>query len=144
MFFRIWLVGLMVLMVNGVNAQREGFSASISGKVTNSGDYGVSGAEVQIFYYTLDESNGLTSPEKISGREPIKTFKTNEDGSFGGALTMDDAIEKIKQHSRNYAKRQETWLKRYNDLIRLNPISSESLLEQSLTILAKTETEIKK
>lgn len=90
MFFRIWLVGLMVLMVNGVNAQREGFSASISGKVTNSGDYGVSGAEVQIFYYTLEESNGLTSPEKISGREPIKTFKTNEDGSFGGALTMDD------------------------------------------------------
>ena len=74
MFFRIWLVGLMVLMVNGVNAQREGFSASISGKVTNSGDYGVSGAEVQIFYYTLEESNGLTSPEKISGREPIKTF----------------------------------------------------------------------
>jgi tRNA dimethylallyltransferase len=61
-----------------------------------------------------------------------------------GSSTLIEAIEKIKQHSRNYAKRQETWLKRYDDLIRLNPISSESLLEQSLTILAKTEKEIKK
>jgi tRNA dimethylallyltransferase len=53
-----------------------------------------------------------------------------------GVSTLEDAIEKIKQHSRNYAKRQETWLKRYNDLHKLNPTKSESLLEQSLVILA--------
>lgn len=47
-------------------------------------------------------------------------------------MALDEAIEKIKQHSRNYAKRQETWLKRYNDLQRLNPTSSESLLQQAL------------
>lgn len=50
-------------------------------------------------------------------------------------MALDEAIEKIKQHSRNYAKRQETWLKRYNDLQRLNPTSSESLLQQALTNL---------
>lgn len=50
-------------------------------------------------------------------------------------MALDEAIQKIKQHSRNYAKRQETWLKRYNDLQRLNPTSSESLLQQALTNL---------
>jgi tRNA dimethylallyltransferase len=50
-------------------------------------------------------------------------------------MTLVEAVEKIKQHSRNYAKRQETWLKRYTDLQRLNPTSSESLLQQALTFL---------
>jgi tRNA dimethylallyltransferase len=54
---------------------------------------------------------------------------------FDGKMTLDEAIEKIKQHSRNYAKRQETWLKRYNDLQRLNPTSSETLLQQALSFL---------
>ena len=54
---------------------------------------------------------------------------------FDEKMTLDEAIEKIKQHSRNYAKRQETWLKRYNDLQQLNPTSSESLLQQALTFL---------
>ena len=61
---------------------------------------------------------------------------------FDEKMTLDEAIEKIKQHSRNYAKRQETWLKRYNDLQRLNPTSSESLLQQALTIL-KEKSKIK-
>jgi tRNA dimethylallyltransferase len=54
---------------------------------------------------------------------------------FDGKMTLDEAIEKIKQHSRNYAKRQETWLKRYTDLQRLNPTSSETLLQQALSFL---------
>lgn len=32
---------------------------------------------------------------------------------FDGKYTLEEAIEKIKQHSRNYAKRQETWLRKY-------------------------------
>ncbi len=32
---------------------------------------------------------------------------------FDGKYTLQEAIEKIKQHSRNYAKRQETWLRKY-------------------------------
>ena len=32
---------------------------------------------------------------------------------FDGLCTREDAIEKIKQHTRNYAKRQITWFKRY-------------------------------
>lgn len=33
-----------------------------------------------------------------------------------GTLTLDEAIEKIKQHTRNYAKRQITWFKRYENI----------------------------
>ena len=32
-----------------------------------------------------------------------------------GNLTKDEMIEKIKQESRRYAKRQITWFKRYKD-----------------------------
>lgn len=32
---------------------------------------------------------------------------------FDGQYTKEEAIEKIKQHTRNYAKRQITWFKRY-------------------------------
>ena len=43
---------------------------------------------------------------------------------------FDEAVDKIKQHTRNYAKRQLTWLKRYDDLVELNPYAQESLFEQ--------------
>lgn len=54
---------------------------------------------------------------------------------FDGKLSESEAIEKIKQHSRNYAKRQETWLRRYSDLFYLNPFSEKSLLEQAKIFL---------
>jgi tRNA dimethylallyltransferase len=31
---------------------------------------------------------------------------------FDGQLTLDEAVDKIKQHTRNYAKRQTTWFKK--------------------------------
>jgi tRNA dimethylallyltransferase len=34
---------------------------------------------------------------------------------FDGVCSKEEAIEKIKQHTRNYAKRQITWFKRYED-----------------------------
>ena len=34
---------------------------------------------------------------------------------FDGILTREEAVEKIKQHTRNYAKRQITWFKKYAD-----------------------------
>lgn len=33
-----------------------------------------------------------------------------------GEISLEEAIEKIKQHTRNYAKRQITWFKRYNNI----------------------------
>lgn len=45
---------------------------------------------------------------------------------------FDEAVDKIKQHTRNYAKRQLTWLKRYDHLIELNPYADLSLKDQLL------------
>ncbi|MBL7943194.1 MAG: tRNA (adenosine(37)-N6)-dimethylallyltransferase MiaA [Flavobacteriales bacterium] len=35
---------------------------------------------------------------------------------FDGLLSRDESIEKIKQHTRNYAKRQQTWWRRDSDI----------------------------
>ena len=38
-----------------------------------------------------------------------------------GQTTLEYAVDKIKQHSRNYAKRQITWFKNQGEFIFLNP-----------------------
>lgn len=40
---------------------------------------------------------------------------------FDGVFSLDDAIEKVKQHTRNYAKRQLTWLRRNDAVTFVNP-----------------------
>ena len=39
---------------------------------------------------------------------------------FEDKLTYTQTVEKIKQNTRNYAKRQITWLKKYNNSIKIN------------------------
>jgi len=43
---------------------------------------------------------------------------------FNGNITRDEAILKIKKNTRNYAKRQITWNKKYKNAIRISPNSS--------------------
>jgi tRNA dimethylallyltransferase len=38
-----------------------------------------------------------------------------------GSLELNEAVEKIKQHTRNYAKRQITWFKKYDQAIWITP-----------------------
>jgi tRNA dimethylallyltransferase len=54
---------------------------------------------------------------------------------FEGKTSKEDVIEKIKQNSRNYAKRQLTWMNQYEDLTSLNPYSERTLLDQLLTFV---------
>jgi tRNA dimethylallyltransferase len=51
---------------------------------------------------------------------------------FNGVYAKEEAVDKIKQHSRNYAKRQLTWLSRYDRIIALDPKSELSLQAQAL------------
>ena len=51
---------------------------------------------------------------------------------FNGQISRDEAIEKIKQHSRNYAKRQLTWLKKYAQIHALNPYAKPTIIAQAL------------
>lgn len=66
--------------------------------------------------YNLDNCNAM----KGIGYKEILAYLNNE-------CTLDEAIDKIKQHSRNYAKRQITWFKRNDDIIWLNSLDADSL-----------------
>lgn len=46
---------------------------------------------------------------------------------FAGELTLDEAIDSIKQNSRRYAKRQLTWFRRDERIISLDPASAAEL-----------------
>lgn len=48
---------------------------------------------------------------------------------FDGTLSIEQAIEKIQQHTRNYAKRQITWLKRNKDVIFLTPENAFEIIK---------------
>jgi tRNA dimethylallyltransferase len=56
---------------------------------------------------------------------------------FDGQITLDEAIELIKQNSRRYAKRQVTWLKRYDDAIWIHADSAENMTKKLLEHLNK-------
>jgi tRNA dimethylallyltransferase len=50
---------------------------------------------------------------------------------FDGELDLGEAIDKIKQHSRNYAKRQITWNKKYlKDALWVNHLEDTNYLEK--------------
>ena len=93
--------------------------------------------------FRVDEmiENGLIEEVRnLYGFRKLNTLKTvgyTEIFDFLDAkCTLTEAIEKIKQHSRNYAKRQSTWLKRYSDMNFLNPYSNEDLLTQAINKLS--------
>ena len=54
-----------------------------------------------------------------------------------GNYDLDTAIEKIKQHTRNYAKRQITWFKRNQDIIWFDPstTSKDEIIDKILKLL---------
>ncbi len=78
----------------------------------------------------FDEAKSLFHQRKLRALNTVgySEFFHYWDNEFD----FDEAIEKIKQHTRNYAKRQLTWLKRYEQLTELNPYADRSLLDQLL------------
>lgn len=47
---------------------------------------------------------------------------------FEGNISRQQAIEKIKQHTRNYAKRQETWFRKYGNWTPFHPNDVEDII----------------
>lgn len=56
---------------------------------------------------------------------------------FDGNYTKEEAIDKIKQHSRNYAKRQLTWFRKYGTWKTYLPVPSKIILEYLAQYLDK-------
>lgn len=47
---------------------------------------------------------------------------------FDGKITREEAIDKIKQHTRNYAKRQETWFRKHGNWVPFHPADSDAII----------------
>ncbi len=47
---------------------------------------------------------------------------------FRGEMSLEETIDKIKQHSRNYAKRQVTWFRKHGEWARFRPDAYEEVL----------------
>lgn len=62
--------------------------------------------------YKKGANSNMQSMKGIGYSELIQYIKGN--------ISMDEAIEQIKQHSRNYAKRQFTWFKKLEGIIKLS------------------------
>lgn len=56
---------------------------------------------------------------------------------LNGIVTLEDAIENIKQHTRNYAKRQITWFKRNDNINWFNILEDNDILDNILNMLTK-------
>lgn len=53
---------------------------------------------------------------------------------FDGKVTFDEAIDKLKQHTRNYAKRQITWFKRNKDIIWFDVEKDSDIVDKIIQI----------
>jgi tRNA dimethylallyltransferase len=85
----------------------------------------------------LEEVQSLLTQRSLNA---LKTVGYTElINHLDGGISLDFAIDQIKQHTRNYAKRQLTWLRSYTDLNWLSPSSKIPLLEQLIDKIAKDE-----
>ena len=78
----------------------------------------------------VNEVKGLQQFQSFS---PLKTLAYSEIFEvLDNKCSLETAIEKIKQHTRNYAKRQMTWLRRYSDVNYIDPYSKDTLISQAI------------
>lgn len=98
--FRIHMIGL--------DTDRAELYAQINLRVDNMMDSGL-----------LEEAKQLYDFKELT---PLKTVGYRELFSYlDGKLDLQDAVEKIKDHSRAYARRQLTWFRRYKELVWFEP-----------------------
>jgi tRNA dimethylallyltransferase len=56
---------------------------------------------------------------------------------FDGKCTLDEAVKLIQQHTRNYAKRQLTWIRRDEEMIYMHPENKAEMIRLIETALQK-------
>jgi len=82
----------------------------------------------------VEEVKGLQEFQSLS---PLKTLGYSEIFKvLDNKCSLETAIENIKQHTRNYAKRQMTWLRRYSSVHYLDPYSNVQLFSQAIDKLS--------
>ena len=75
----------------------------------------------------IEEAQSMHSKRALT---PLKTVGYKELFEyFDGTITKEDAIIKIKNHTRAYARRQLTWFRRYKDSHWFNPLETDKMIE---------------
>ncbi len=70
----------------------------------------------------LDEAKALYPFKHLNALQTVGY--TELFAHFDGEMTLDEAVDKIKQHTRNYAKRQMTWFRKNDFWQRIDPQQS--------------------
>lgn len=103
-------------LIIGLNIDRDILYKKINNRVDVMIENGLI-EEVKSLYnqgYNVNNCNAM----KGIGYKEILEYLDNK-------CTLDYAIDKIKQHTRNYAKRQLTWFKRNDNIIWMNPADKD-------------------
>ena len=79
----------------------------------------------------LDEVKGLALDPVTTAGQAIGYKELN--GYFAGQATLEEAIDKIKQASRNYAKRQLTWWERNSHAVKID--MANTAVEEALSLI---------
>ena len=93
--------------------------------------------DVMIENGLLDEIKGLLSYDDLFNLQGLRGIGYKEfDPYFTGSATLDECIENVKKHSRQFAKRQYTWFNNQMD-VRWYDIQEENYLESLFSDLDK-------
>lgn len=80
----------------------------------------------------------VKSVSKFRGLTALQTVGYKEVFDYlDGEMNLETCISKIKQHTRNYAKRQLTWFKKHPDTIWLDAKPSDKMRDEILQIIQK-------
>ena len=88
----------------------------------------------------IDEVKTLVAHGYDKNSQALKAIGYKEVISYiDGDITYDECVDKIKQHTRNYAKRQLTYFRRNNDIVWLDSYNytSADLVNKILDLLHK-------
>jgi tRNA dimethylallyltransferase len=102
----------------GLNTDRELLYKNINRRVDLMFEHGLT-AEVKWLL-----NNGVSFNMQSMQAIGYKEFK----GYFDGEISENDVKELIKKNTRNYAKRQITWFKRYKDIVWFDSAETEKAL----------------
>ena len=83
-------------------------------------------------FYSSDYSS--TAKQAIGYKELLPYLK--------GFVTLDDAVEKLKQETRRYAKRQLTWFRKNNDINWIFFDENNNIVSECLKIIKRQEAAI--
>ena len=83
-------------------------------------------------FYSSDYSS--TAKQAIGYKELLPYLK--------GFVTLDDAVEKLKQQTRRYAKRQLTWFRKNNDINWIFIDEKNNIVSECLKIIKRQEAAI--